>query len=170
MTILIIADFVLLGLWALWLDPAPSLGIGIIVIIPAVIVVCLILAIVIPLVVKRFIWPLWVNIAIAPIIMLHLYSWATDRNTARYADTWEFHTQDTLFMIDVPRHGEYEGTYDMTFSTTPWMSEGHPDYRGTVERRGDTIFFTSVCDHKFYIHNRYIHGFRNDSLKVRKRY
>ena len=162
--ILTILDFIIISIIFKQGDPDPSVSIGILLVVPAAIIINLIIAAILFVIKRQFVKAFLINSIIAGVIIYYLFTNAIDQHQARHYDAWQFIQSDTTFELLLSKQ---DTTFYMTYSTNPGSSTSF--ISGHFIRNNDNYNLTNDSI-RMMIRNEFLYRFRNksDSIKLTK--
>jgi membrane protein YdbS with pleckstrin-like domain len=157
--ILTILDFIIIWFWVG--EPAPSVSIGIIIVVPLVIIINLILAGLFYAIKRQYSKAFLINSIISAIIMYNLFIAGIGRHQRVRYEGWNFKIKDTTFKI---LHSKLDSTFSMTYSLHSGSAWSFIEGRFITK----TNYYLLTTDtSKFIIKNNFFYGFKGiDSVKL----
>lgn len=162
--LLTIIDFIVIWFWVKQNDPDPSVSVGIILVVPAVILINLAIAFVLYFIKRDYTKIFVINSFISAVLMYFLFLNGIDRHQERLVESWKFNIKDTVFEII---HWKPENAFSISESTIPGTSGTFLDGKFSTK---EDVYYLTTDSTKFYIKNEYFYGFRKatDSIKLIK--
>lgn len=171
LSILLIIDIIVIGLYTLYLQPDNSISIFLLYIIPIVFLINLIIS-GISYFIKMYYMPFFViNAFLSSFLVYLFFVLYIDIDNRIHTDKWEFFIDGieyTLSCGKINRDGSY---YSIQYSPEAGLSIGEENERGIAFVQNDTIYFTAVDSTTYFIYKNYLYGYKNiEKIKVKKKY
>lgn len=155
--LVIILDFVLIRLWVYDMDTDPSVGIGLIILVPFVFLINALVACVFHVFKRKEYAQLFcLNCLIATVMMFFSFQDGIQRNVDRSWESWVFYEEELKYIL---YRSKQDSTFYISLRTSPNSSQGF--ISGTYRRNGANWILKSG-NHEMIIQEDRLINFKNE--------